>query len=235
MNLGLSREYACSYLPQKKSRSLMVLDETLLSPRVYEALLAHGYRRSGEYVYRPWCNDCKQCHAVRIPVRDFRPNRSQRRCGRANRDLVVNWRPAKLTEEQYALYLSYQDHRHAGGSMAGSSFAETEAFLLAAWSDVRFLEMRLNHELLAVAVTDFQPRSLSAVYTFFHPDMGKRSLGNYAVLQQIAQARSLGKDWLYLGYWIPDCRKMAYKSVFRPLEVRRPLEEMRDEKWIEQC
>ncbi len=235
MNLGLSQEHLCSYLQQKMSRSLMVMDEALLSPQVYDALLAHGYRRSGEYVYRPWCDDCRQCHAVRVPVRRFRPSRSQRRCGKVNQDLDVNWHPGELTEEQHALYLSYQDHRHADSSMAGASLAETEAFLLAGWSNVRFLEMRLNRELLAVAVTDFQPQSLSAVYTFFHPDMGRRSLGNYAVLQQILQARGLGKSWLYLGYWIPDCRKMAYKSVFRPLEVRRSMQEMQDEKWIEQC
>ncbi|WP_456376720.1 arginyltransferase [Thiolapillus sp.] len=235
MNLGLSRGHPCSYLQQKMSRSLMLMDDELLSPQAYDALLAHGFRRSGEYVYRPWCDSCRQCHAVRIPARRFYPSRSQRRCRKSNQDLDVDWRPGELTDEQYALYLSYQDHRHAGGSMAGSSFAETEQFLLASWSDVRFLEMRLNAELVAVAVTDFQPQSLSAVYTFFRPDMGKRSLGNYAVLQQIVQARSLGKRWLYLGYWIADCRKMAYKSAFRPIEVRRPRQEMQDEKWIEQC
>ncbi len=235
MNLGLSREHPCSYLQQKISRSLMVMDEELLSPQVYDALLAQGFRRSGEYVYRPWCDDCRQCHAVRVPARCFHPGRSQRRCRKANQDLDVDWRPGELTDEQHALYLLYQDHRHVGSSMAGSSFAETERFLLAGWSDVRFLEMRLDRELVAVAVTDFQPQSLSAVYTFFRPDMGKRSLGSYAVLQQIAQACCLGKRWLYLGYWIPDCGKMSYKIRFRPIEVRQPMPEIQDEKWIEQC
>jgi arginine-tRNA-protein transferase len=88
---------------------------------------------------------------------------------------------------------------------------------------------------VAVAVTDFQPHSLSAVYTFFKPDMHRRSLGSYAILQQIARTRQLGKRWLYLGYWIPDSRKMAYKAAFRPIEVRAPLDDMQNEQWIEQC
>lgn len=235
IKLGLTQEHPCSYLEHEQSRSLMVMDEQLLSPRTYEALLEHGFRRSGDYVYRPWCDKCKQCHAVRVPVDSFHASRSQRRCLKANQDLQLIWRPAELTDEQYALYLTYQSGRHRGGAMAESSFEETERFLLASWNDVRFLEMRLNQELVALAVTDFQPQSLSAVYTFFRPDMRKRSLGSYAILQQIARARQLGKRWLYLGYWIPESRKMAYKSVFRPIEVRAPLEHMHDEKWVEQC
>ncbi len=235
LNLGLTQEHPCSYLEHEQSRSLMVMDEELLSPQTYEALLEHGFRRSGDYVYRPWCDNCKQCHAVRVPVDSFRANRSQRRCLKANQDLQLNWRSAELTDEQYELYLAYQVGRHLGGAMAESSFEETERFLLASWNDVRFLEMRLNQELVALAATDFQPHSLSAVYTFFKPDMHRRSLGSYAILQQISRARQLGKRCLYLGYWIPDSRKMAYKAAFRPIEVRAPLDDMQDEQWVEQC
>jgi len=172
---------------------------------------------------------------VRVPVNRFLANRSQRRCWKINQDLELNWLPPELTDEQYALYLTYQHQRHAGGAMAESSHAETEAFLLASWNDVRFLEMRFHQQLVAVAVTDFQPLSLSAVYTFFIPELHRRSLGSYAILQQIALAAQLGKHWLYLGYWIPDSPKMAYKSAFRPIEVRKPRENMYDEKWLEQC
>ena len=235
LSLGLTQEHACSYLENQMARSLMVMDEELLSPHTYDALLAHGYRRSGDHVYRPWCDGCRQCHAVRVPVERYCPNRSQRRCWNLNQDLDLRWVPAELTDEQYALYLAYQARRHAGGAMAESSFMETREFLLASWNDVRFLEMRLAGELLGVAVTDFQPLSLSAVYTFFRPDMHKRSLGSYAILQQIAGANQEGRQWLYLGYWIPDCRKMAYKSAFRPIEVRAPLADMQDEKWVERC
>lgn len=235
IDLGLTQEHPCSYLEHELSRSLMVMEEELLSPQSYETLLEHGFRRSGDHVYRPWCNNCKQCHAVRIPVDKFVANRSQRRCRKLNQDLELKWLSGELTEEQYALYQLYQHHRHSGGSMAESSFEETEQFLLASWSEVRFLEMRLSRKLVAVAATDFQPRSLSAVYTFFRPEMSKRSLGSYAILQQIHHARHLGKRCLYLGYWIPGSRKMAYKSAFRPIEVRAPLAEMQDEKWVEQC
>ncbi|HID46147.1 MAG TPA: arginyltransferase [Chromatiaceae bacterium] len=235
LNLGLTQEHPCSYLEGRMARSLMVIDEELLSPQTYDVLLLNGYRRSGDHAYRPWCENCKECHAVRVPVECYRPNRSQRRCWNANQDLQLDWRPAELTDEQYQLYLSYQAHRHTGGAMAESSFDETREFLLASWNDVRFLEMRLGDELLAVAVTDFQPRSLSAVYTFFRPDMNRRSLGSYAILQQINHARELGKSWLYLGYWIPGSRKMAYKAAFRPIEVRAPTDDMQNEQWMEQC
>lgn len=235
LNLGVTPEHPCSYLKEQQSRSLMVMDEELLSPFSYDALLDHGYRRSGDHAYRPWCQNCKQCHAVRIPVQDFLPNRSQRRCWKTNQELIVDWLPGTLTDEQYALYLSYQQVRHRGGAMAESSFAQTEDFLVASWNTVKFMEIRLQQELIAVAATDVQPNSLSAVYTFFKPELHKRSLGSYAIMQQLSYAKSMNKNWLYLGYWIPDSPKMAYKSVFKPLEIRAPLENMAEEEWVRQC
>jgi arginine-tRNA-protein transferase len=235
LNLGLTAEQPCSYLEDKQSRSLMVVDEELLSPFSYEALLEHGYRRSGDHAYRPWCRDCKQCHAVRVPVEDFVPNRSQRRCWKVNQDLQINWEQSELTDEQYALYLSYQKLRHSGGNMEKSSFSETEDFLVASWNEVHFMEMRQNGELVAVAVTDVHPQSLSAVYTFFKPELHRRSLGSYAIMQQLEYGKARGQGWLYLGYWIPESRKMAYKSAFKPLEVRVPLQDMSEEKWVRRC
>ena len=231
LNLGLTPENACSYLPGRQSRSLVVVDEERLNPVTYDALLQQGYRRSGDHVYRPWCASCRSCNAVRIPVGDFRPDRGQRRCMKRNRDLRLEWMPAELTDEQYRLYIAYQEGRHAGGAMAQSSWAETRGFLLADWNNVQLLEMRLDGELVAAAYTDVMPSSLSAVYTFFRPDLAQRSLGTFAILEQIALAIREGKNWLYLGYWIPECRKMSYKSRFWPHEIRRPMADFRDERW----
>ncbi len=231
LNLGLTPEHSCSYLPGRKSRSLVVVDEELLNPMTYDALLQQGYRRSGDHVYRPWCDSCRSCNAMRIPVEGFRPDRGQRRCMKRNRDLRLEWKPAELTDEQYRLYLEYQKGRHAGGAMARSSQEETRRFLLAGWNNVQLLEMRLDGELVAVAYADVMPRSLSAVYTFFRPDLARRSLGTFAILEQIGLAAREGKNWLYLGYWIPECRKMSYKSRFRPHEIRRPMADFRDECW----
>ncbi len=231
LNLGLTPEHPCSYLPGENARSLVVVDEEQLTPETYDALLEKGYRRSGDHVYRPWCHSCRACNAVRIPVRRFRPDRSQRRCRKRNRDLALEWKPAELTREQYQLYLLYQQQRHTDGDMAHSSLEETREFLLAGWNNVQLLEVRMAGELVAAAYTDVMPRCLSAVYTFFRPDLGGRSLGTFAILEQIARAASEGRDWLYLGYWIADCRKMSYKSRFWPHEIRRPLADFHEETW----
>lgn len=232
LKLGLTPAHSCDYLPEQQARSLVVIDEQALSPRVYETLLESGFRRSSDHAYRPWCDACRACVAERIPVDHFRPNRSQRRTRRSNRDLSLSWREAILSDEQYRLYQRYQQARHPGGSMARSSQEETAAFLFARWSDCRVLELRLGSELLAVAVTDIQPSSLSAVYTFFHPGQSRRSLGSAAIMAQIEHAVDLGKRWLYLGYWIDACPKMHYKADYLPLEVRRAERVMSRERWL---
>jgi arginine-tRNA-protein transferase len=94
-------------------------------------------------------------------------------------------------------------------------------FLACDWSDTQFIEFRLDRKTVAVAVTDRLYNALSAVYTFFDPDLDRRSLGTYAILQQIEITRELGRDWLYLGYWIQGSEKMQYKSRFRPMQAYR--------------
>ncbi|HEY9541975.1 MAG TPA: arginyltransferase [Luteimonas sp.] len=211
--------HPCGYFPERTARDLVLDPRDPRLPRFYPQALDWGFRRSGDLVYRPHCGDCRACVAVRIPVRDFVPDRSQRRCLRRNADVTVRVVPTQRTDEQLALYQRYLKARHRGGGMDDHGASEFEQFLVGAWSDGRFLEFRVDGRLLGVAVTDRVERALSAVYTFYDPDESARGLGTFAILRQIAWARDEGLDHLYMGYWIEGHRKMDYKRRFRPLEA----------------
>jgi len=219
-SLYLGPEHDCSYLPQRRARSLFFDPSVPLDPRTAQWLANQGFRRSGPYLYRPHCKDCQACVALRIPVADFAPRRSQRRCWQHNeRELTVRAALPGYSEEQFALYCRYQQSRHPGGSMDGVTAETYLGFLDSPWADTRFFEFRLRGRLVAVAVTDLLPAGLSAMYTFFDPTLAQRSLGVFSVLWQINYTRSRGLPWLYLGYWIGDCRKMRYKDRYRPVEA----------------
>lgn len=220
VQLFLSKESQCSYLPDRRSRSVVVDPELSLDSHLYGQLLALGFRRSGNYVYAPHCPACSACTPARVPVNRFQANRSQRRTLRKNGDLAVVRGVTEFTDEHYQLYKRYLSSRHRGGEMEKASKADSEAFLLTSWSNVELIEFRLNHQLVAVAVTDQLPDSLSSVYTFYTPELDNRALGVYAILQQIEAARDDQRQWLYLGYYIAECRKMAYKVDYRPIELR---------------
>lgn len=213
-------DHACGYWPDRTARDLVIdpRDPRLL--QAYPLALQWGFRRSGDIVYRPHCKGCHACVAVRIPVADFVPNRSQRRCLARNADVETRVLPAQRSEEQFALYRRYLVARHRDGGMDDHGVVEFEQFLIGAWAQGRFLEFRLHNtqQLLAVAVTDLAGNALSAVYTFYDPDQAARGLGTLAVLRQVAWAQREGLAHLYLGYWIADHKKMDYKRRFEPLE-----------------
>jgi arginine-tRNA-protein transferase len=219
IQLVFGAEHPCSYLDGLTARMAYTDPGLSMSAPLYSALAEQGFRRSGDWVYRPWCRHCSACIPVRIPVARFAPNRSQARILKRNADLTAIPRPAEFVEEHYRLYRRYLETRHADGDMEGSGREEYMQFLGSAWANTAFVEFRLGAELLAVAAVDRLSDGLSAVYTFFDPEQGPRGLGVYAVLWQVEEARALGLDWLYLGYWIEACRKMTYKSRYRPLEA----------------
>ena len=211
-------EHACGYWPDRNARDLVLdpVDPSL--PALYGSALAMGFRRSGNHVYRPHCAGCQACTPVRIPVERFQANRAQRRCLSRNADLQVDVARALRTNENFELYRRYVSGRHAGGGMDDPSPADFDGFLACEWSPTRFLEIRKDRQLLAVAVTDVLADSLSAVYTFFDPALSARGLGTFAILSQLGYARQAGLDYLYLGFWLRDHPKMDYKQRFRPLE-----------------
>jgi arginine-tRNA-protein transferase len=217
--LYLGSEHECSYLPGREARSLFFDPRVRVDRRLAQWLADQGFRRSGGYMYRPHCRDCRACIPVRIPVERFSRNRSQRRCWRRNQDLRVISRPPRFRQEQFDLYSRYAASRHSNGPMDNLSPENYLEFLTSSWADTRFFEFRLGDRLAAVAVTDILAGGLSALYTFFEPEWESRSLGVFAVLWQLERARLLGLSYLYLGYWIRDCRKMSYKDRYRPLEA----------------
>jgi arginine-tRNA-protein transferase len=214
-------EHACGYWPERTARDLVLDPRDPRLPRLYPQALGWGFRRSGDIVYRPHCRGCHACVAVRIPIAEFVPSRGQRRCLARNADVEMRVLPAQRSEEQFTLYRRYLVARHPGGGMDDHGIFEFDQFLVGAWAQGRFLELRErdSHRLLAVAVTDLVgDDALSAVYTFYDPDAAARGLGTLAILKQVEWARREGRNHLYLGYWIAGHGKMDYKRRFRPLE-----------------
>ncbi|MCX4188209.1 arginyltransferase [Methylophaga sp. OBS4] len=211
--------HACSYLEGRRARNIYPDPNRPLNKQLYSHLIQHGFRRSGDHIYRPYCPDCEACVPVRINVADFKPNRSQRRCLQRNRDIQLKIKPAEFSSEHFDLYCRYLAGRHRGGGMDNPSVDSYINFLISSWCDTAFIEFRLQEQLVAVAVTDFIINGASAFYTFFNPEMSKRSLGTLAILKQIELARNYELSWLYLGYWIEESPKMCYKSRFSAIEA----------------
>ena len=217
--LYLGHAHACGYLEGRVARMACVSPDWPMSPAGYSLLAANGFRRSGELVYRPWCEGCAACVPVRVPVAHFQPNRSQRRIARRNAGLQVIERPAAFDPAHYRLYIRYLQARHPGSDMGQAGPEDYLACLGSARFDgTRFVEFSESGRLLAVAVVDGLTDGFSAVYTFYEPGEAGRSLGVHAVLWQIEEARRRGLGYVYLGFWVAESRKMAYKAGFRPIE-----------------
>lgn len=210
----------CPYLPGRTERKVVTELTGPEAEALHDRLSRAGFRRSHNIAYAPVCPSCRACVPIRIPVALFEPDRSQRRLLRANIALTAREVPAIASIEQYQLFQRYQRARHAEGDMAAMSFYDYRAMVEDTPIDTFLVEFRdPAQRLVGCCLIDRLADGLSAVYSFYDTEGAFRSLGSFTILHLIAQARAMGLPYVYLGYWVSESRKMAYKTRFRPFEI----------------
>lgn len=210
----------CPYVEGRTERKVVTEITGPDADRLHDRLSRAGFRRSHNIAYAPVCASCNSCVPIRIPVASFRPDRTLRKIAKANLEVEGFETPARATSEQFQLFQRYQQARHADGDMATMSFYDYRAMVEDTPVDTVMVEFRdAQDRLIGGCLTDRLGDGLSAVYSYFIPGLERRSLGTFAILWLVERARLLNLPYVYLGYWVPESRKMAYKARFRPCEV----------------
>jgi arginyl-tRNA--protein-N-Asp/Glu arginylyltransferase len=213
----------CPYLPGRLERKVVTLLASEDPDKLHDALSQAGFRRSQDLAYRPACDECNSCVPVRVPVSEYKPNRAQRRVAMLNTGLTYRQVEPAATREHYFLFRRYILSRHAGGGMAEMDFADYRAMVEDSPVSTHLTEFRESDgRLYGICLTDQMSDGLSLVYSFFEPDAAERSPGTAMIMRQIEAAQRQALPFVYLGYWISESRKMAYKRNFRPLEALTP-------------
>jgi arginyl-tRNA--protein-N-Asp/Glu arginylyltransferase len=225
----LTSPAACPYLPGRQERKVFTHLVGERAAEVNDLLTQGGFRRSQSIAYRPACEACRACVSVRVLAQEFEPTRTFRRVLAVNDDLVGHAGSAQPTAEQYSLFRSYLDTRHADGGMVDMSVLDYSMMIEDSHVRSQLIEYRRrgpdtiitgrgHGPLLAVALTDTLSDGLSMVYSFYDPEARGRSLGTYVILDHIARAKRMGLPHVYLGYWVDGSPKMDYKRRFLPQE-----------------
>ena len=210
--------YTCGYLDGIMAQSLIAAPHHLIDAATYSGLIKLGFRRSGRFAYRPHCEHCNACIPVRLPVNQFQPNRSQRRAWKHHQSLTTNILPLGFRQEHLELYAAYQIDRHNGIGLDQEMMDQYRNFLVQSNVESRLVEFRQDDVLKMVSVVDLVSDGISAVYTFYDPQDARASYGTYNVLWLVEWCRRLELPHVYLGYWIAQSAKMAYKQNFQPQE-----------------
>lgn len=218
LHFYLTAPYPCSYLTGQAARSQVAIPALMIDSSVYSGLVQHGFRRSGTYTYRPQCDACQACVPLRVLAKSFKKNRSQRRAWAQHHHLDATLHPLQDSAEYYQLYQRYQHARHKNGGMDNDDHDSYQNFLLQSHVDSLLVEFREQGVLRMVSIIDLLNDGISSVYTFYDPDLPQASFGTYNVLWQIELCRKLNLDFVYLGYWIKNSRKMAYKTRYQPAQ-----------------
>ncbi|MBD1558260.1 arginyltransferase [Vibrio sp. S9_S30] len=214
IRIGMTESHDCSYLDEHQERVAVVLDDVLHTCSGYELLMANGFRRSGNAIYKPQCEQCNACQSLRVAVSDFKPSKSQKRL--LNKAKNVEWKmKSSLDDEWFDVYEQYINERHREGSMYPPQKQDFADFAQNEWLNTQFLHVYEEDKLIGVAVTDVMSNCASAFYTFYTPN-SELSLGTLCVLLQLDYCKKSGKQWLYLGYQIDECQAMNYKVRFHP-------------------
>lgn len=212
--------YQCGYLPNKLAQSLIATPHHLVDAKIYSGLIQQGFRRSGKFAYRPHCETCNACIPTRVVLAKFSPTRSQKRAFKQHSDLTAHMMPLGYHQEHFALYASYQAARHAEPENFNQDKDEAEQyrqFLCQSNVESLMIEFRdTKNALKILSVVDIVGDGISAVYTFYDTSQLKSSYGTYSIMWQTEWTRILGLPYLYLGYWIAESEKMAYKQAFKP-------------------
>jgi leucyl-tRNA---protein transferase len=216
--------YKCGYLPNKLAQSLIAAPHHLVNADVYSGLIQQGFRRSGKFAYRPHCENCSACIPVRVMLNEFAPTRSQKRAYKQHANLIARIMPLNYNETHFELYSSYQALRHMDEDLSGQTETKDDTeqyrqFLCQSNVESLMVEFRsANNQVKIVSVIDVVSDGVSAVYTFYDALEAKASYGTYSIMWLAEWTKKLGLPYLYLGYWIADSQKMAYKQQFKPQE-----------------
>src|SRR5690606_9031535 len=223
----------CPYLPGQFERKVFTHLVGDKAPELNDLLTQGGFRRSQNIAYRPACETCRACVSVRILAQQFKPTQSMKRVLKTNADLIGTERGAEPTSEQYSLFRTYLDARHRGGGMSDMTVLDYAMMVEDSHVPTKVIEYRRRGpdsfvtgkgegELIAVALTDQLSDGLSMVYSFYNPELPRRSLGSFLILDHIRRASSAGLPHVYLGYWVNGSRKMGYKIRYAPQEHLGP-------------
>jgi len=220
--------HECPYGKEQQATTLFLTPEIRPQEGYYQLLIEKGFRRSGDHIYRPHCGECKECISVRLNVKNFIPNKQQKRCGKKGKRFTKKISPATYDDEHYQLYAKYIEDRHQDGDMYPPSIEQYKDFLFCDWLNTQYLDFiePTTGKLIACCVFDELKTGPSAIYTFFDPEYAKFSPGRLAILSLIDKALHGNQEHVYLGYWISSCQKMSYKGEYRPIEC------FSNEQWV---